>query len=287
MSQSPANRSPQTQQSSITQHASGSVPLCPVCERSAEHASAVLRHEHWTLLACPLCEVIYLDSPPSHAELAGDNRWSVSFEVERESRRKKRPFLSAISRALRPIIQSVRPKKATNLLRDLLPSGGTVVDVGCGDGARLDGLPPSFKPVGIEIDPVAAVVAGRKFDARGGRVLVGSATEQLAALPPRSLDAALLMAYLEHETRPIESLKLLRAALKPDAPVIIKVPNHDSWNRIVRGAQWCGYRFPDHVMYFSPSSLIRTLRHAGFRIARFGTLDRLPTSDNMWMVARA
>ncbi len=276
-----------TVHASGTPQPTGAAPLCPVCERGSDHATPVLRHDRWTLLNCPLCEVVFLDAPPTHADLAGESRWSASFEVERETRRKRRPVLSAISRRLRPIIQFLRPRKATNLLTSLLPAGGTVVDVGCGDGARLDGLPASFTPLGIEIDPGAAAIAAAKFASRGGRVLLGAATEQLASLKPRSLDAALLMAYLEHETRPIQALRLLRSALKPDAPVVIKVPNHESWNRIVRGPQWCGYRFPDHVMYFSPSSLRRTLRHAGFRIFRFGLLDRLPTSDNMWMVARA
>jgi SAM-dependent methyltransferase len=246
-----------------------------------------MRHDRWTLLECPLCEVVFLDAPPTHAELSAESRWSASYELERESRRRRRPVLSAISRTLRPIVQFLRPQKATNLLRSMLPHGGTVVDVGCGDGARLDGLPKSFTPLGIEIDPAAAAIAEAKFASRGGRVLLGAATAQLASLKPRSLDAALLMAYLEHETRPIQALRLLRAALKPGAPVVIKVPNHQSWNRLVRGPQWCGYRFPDHVTYFSPSSLKRTLRHAGYRIVRFGPLDRLPTSDNMWMVAQA
>lgn len=287
MSQAPSTGGLPTSDVLIAACGTGRVPICPVCDRAATHANTVLKNQQWTLLACPLCEVIFLDAPPTDSDLAGENRWSASFEVERANRRSRRPILSAISRTLRPIIQSLRPKKATNLLKSLLPSGGTVVDVGCGDGARLDGLPRSFTPVGIEIDPVAAAVASDRFRSRGGRVLVGPATDRIAELKPHSLDGALLMAYLEHETRPIESLTLLRAALKPGAPVVIKVPNHDSWNRIVRGPQWCGYRFPDHVMYFSPSSLRRTLQHAGFRILRFGPLDRLPTSDNMWMVAQA
>ncbi len=37
--------------------------------------------------------------------------------------------------------------------------------------------------------------------------------------------------------------------------------------------------------YFTPASLERLLEESGFRIARFGFLDRLPTSDNMWCVA--
>ena len=66
----------------------------------------------------------------------------------------------------------------------------------------------------------------------------------------------------------------------------MKLPNFSSWLRVARGAAWSGYRFPDHVNYFTPASLARLLMETGFKVVRFGIPDRLPTSDSMWCVAR-
>jgi hypothetical protein len=73
--------------------------------------------------------------------------------------------------------------------------------------------------------------------------------------------------------------------LRPDGRLILKMPNYASVNRRVRGARWCGYRFPDHVNYFTPASLQAMVRAAGLEVVRMRAVDRLPTSDNMWLVA--
>ena len=75
--------------------------------------------------------------------------------------------------------------------------------------------------------------------------------------------------------------------MRDGARLIVKVPNFASWNRRLRGDAWCGFRFPDHVNYFTPETLTLLLRETGFRVARFGVFDRLPTSDTMWLVAEA
>jgi hypothetical protein len=64
---------------------------------------------------------------------------------------------------------------------------------------------------------------------------------------------------------------------------VIKVPNYGSLNRIVMGRRWCGFRYPDHLNYFTPATLRRMAAKAGLD-AHFGATGKLPTSDNMWAV---
>jgi hypothetical protein len=64
------------------------------------------------------------------------------------------------------------------------------------------------------------------------------------------------------------------------------VPNYGYLNRIVMGQKWGGFRYPDHVNYWTPETLIKIIRDTGFQIVRFKIWDRFPTSDNMWLVAR-
>ena len=64
---------------------------------------------------------------------------------------------------------------------------------------------------------------------------------------------------------------------------VVKVPNYASLNRRVMGRNWCGFRWPDHLNYFTPKSLTAMAGATGFS-CRFGMLGALPTSDNMWAV---
>ena len=79
--------------------------------------------------------------------------------------------------------------------------------------------------------------------------------------------------------------KILRI-LRSGAHLIIKVPNYVCLNRVIMGKKWCGFRYPDHVNYWTPKTLIKIISDTGFQIVRFNIRDRFPTSDNMWLVAR-
>ena len=55
---------------------------------------------------------------------------------------------------------------------------------------------------------------------------------------------------------------------------------------MIRRDNWCGYRFPDHVNYFTPESLQKIVKKLGFEVAQFGLFDRLIFSDNMYIVLK-
>ena|SRR2546421_2145359 len=101
--------------------------------------------------------------------------------------------------------------------------------------------------------------------------------------PKASSPAASLRSYLEHEADPLPVLKGLQRVLAPGAFAVVKVPNYRSLNRIVMGRRWCGFRYPDHLNYFSPNTLRAMANKAGFETS-FGLTGCLPTSDNMWAV---
>jgi SAM-dependent methyltransferase len=163
--------------------------------------------------------------------------------------------------------------------------GRHVLDIGCGSGFVLKQLPARYIPYGIEIDAEAARRAERYAAGRGGYVVHCDALSGLARLSDQWIDGVLMQSFLEHENQPLPVLRHVRRVLRPGGRVIIKVPNLASWNRLVRQQRWCGFRFPDHVNYFTPDSLTRMVGTAGLDIARFGLLQRQPTSDNMWLVA--
>ena len=95
----------------------------------------------------------------------------------------------------------------------------------------------------------------------------------------------IMRSFLEHDIHPRPILEENSRTLKRGGIIVIKVPNYGSWNRALLGDNWCGMRFPDHVNYFTPTTLSRMVRETGLKVHKFGLLDRLPTSDNMWMIA--
>jgi hypothetical protein len=94
-----------------------------------------------------------------------------------------------------------------------------------------------------------------------------------------------LRSYLEHELHPRAVLAELHRTLAHGGVALVKVPNYGSLNRRLTGRKWCGFRYPDHLNYFTPASLSCMATACGYE-ACFRLTDKLPTSDNMYAVLR-
>jgi predicted SAM-dependent methyltransferase len=74
-------------------------------------------------------------------------------------------------------------------------------------------------------------------------------------------------------------------ALKDTGALFIRVPNYGSLNRKVIGPKWCGFRYPDHVNYFTLGTLRDTVARAGFRAQLVNTVTQ-PIDDNISVLLR-
>ncbi len=273
---------------------------CPVCLRPHESKSRFSRGE-WVLRDCPATGLLYLENPPGYVALESEYAFEVTMQQERVRRRQAEPLYSRLSAFTKQLRLRLLPKrnKFLRLARKTWhacarPSEFRVLDVGCGFGNMLEGIAAAFAaegvrvlPFGVEISKELSRISGERFGPLGGRVINGPATEGIRAFPEGHFHCALLSSYLEHETAPGDVLAALRGRLVPGGHVLIKVPNFASWNRQARGAKWCGFRFPDHVNYFTPQALRRQVEAAGLGVARMKLTDRFPFSDNMYLVAAA
>jgi hypothetical protein len=66
----------------------------------------------------------------------------------------------------------------------------------------------------------------------------------------------------------------------PGGSIYVRVPNCGSLNRRMLGAKWCGFRYPDHVNYFTTASLGAMVGDCGLRLKLLNPI-RLPLDDNM------
>ncbi len=260
---------------------------CPICGTDNRNEPALsYSREPWEIKECKACGMVYLENPPASEALEDELAWEKTFANESKERRKRSPLLYMAGRAPKAAVQRVtkRNKLLDFVTKNIKP--GPILDIGCAGGHTLASLPETYIPFGIEISHELSQVAASAFGPRGGAVIQADALAGLAQMPRNEFNGIIMTSFLEHDTKAKETLLAVRRVMREDARLIVKVPNYASWNRRVRGSRWCGFRFPDHVNYFTPDTLTQMLSKAGLGIVRFGILDRLPTSDTMWLIAR-
>ena len=273
---------------------------CPLLDRPSLSIGLDAAPAPWDLRRCAETGFVYLANPPDQQLFRDEFAWEVTHEREADRRRRREPLLHALSVWTKTVRHRLlRRDKVAVLAADLLrtaardvPGPLRLVDVGCGEGTlalRVAGrLAPAvaerLEPVGIELSNVLAHRADRKLRTRGGRCIHATGIEGLTDLERSSVQVIVLSCILEHEIAPLPLLRSCRACLAADGRMIVKVPNYACLARHVRGRRWCGYRWPDHVNYFTPATLAATARAAGLRVVRMGIMDRNPLSDSLYAV---
>ena len=261
--------------------------LCPLCGTdNAKVKPSVYSRDEWIIKMCAKCKLVYLENPPAYEELEETYAWEKTSHQVAEEKRKKE---SALRRGVRVIERYkdrlIRRDKLIDLANLYFPDG-PIIDVGCGGGEVMARLDKKYIPSGIEVSKQLSNRAQKIAETRGGRVFCGNALQGLDTFEKDFFNAAIMSAYFEHESAPREVLQKILRILRPGAPLVIKVPNYGSLNRMVTQKKWCGFRYPDHVNYWTPKTLKNIIGDTGFEIVRFNFWDRLPISDNMWLIAR-
>lgn len=261
---------------------------CPIC--SAVPAQRLPAPAPWELAWCASCHFGFLTNPPDYEALTTEFEWENSASEEKLRRHRAHGSVGAgIARMLghlRAIYVRVAKRDKLRAVMTAAGMHGSIVDLGCGDGSAWVSFPANCTPLGIELSPVSIVKARHRLGDGAGRLIEADALNGLRQLPDNSVDGAIASSFVEHDVRPVETLRELHRVLRDGGSFVVKLPNYACWNRVVRGRRWCGFRFPDHVNYFTPRSLRELFTRNGFEVTRFGWLDRAPTSDNMWCVAR-
>ncbi|MCC7251592.1 class I SAM-dependent methyltransferase [Hyphomicrobium sp.] len=234
-------------------------PTCEVCLQSGATVVHKYTRSRWPVVACNACGFVYLGEVPAYEDLSVNLAWEKQHAEEKARRKRtnRHARLDALTRfrlKLGKLVDRARHARS-------VPDMGRVLEIGCGGSTRI---PEGPTPYGIEISEGLSRKARPIFEARGGAVYHEPATTGIERFPEDFFDSIIMRSYLEHEAQPRLILERAFKRLKPGGTILLRSPNYNSANRYIMGSTWCGFRFPDHVNYFTPRSLCTLAESIGY-----------------------
>jgi SAM-dependent methyltransferase len=201
--------------------------------------------------------MVYLQNPVDYEALESDFAWETTYVQERAKR--KRSWIKRAAHQVRLISYSLKGDPHDRYLKIL--GAGAILDIGCGGVVRWRA---PFIPHGIEISTVLQKRANAQMRALGGECLHGAGAETIWDFPKGKFDSIMMHSYLEHEVQVNKILDGAMRCLKQGGKAFIRVPNYNALNRYIAGPKWPGFRYPDHVNYFTVKTLAAVAANAGF-----------------------
>jgi SAM-dependent methyltransferase len=236
---------------------------------TVSRAQMSARADCFSFVRCRVCDLVYLCPRvredeigewygPDYLPYRGDAAWGRYAPFAAEGQRRTDAARVAWTR------------------RAASPTPGSVVlDVGCGRPTFLELLHRRAGTRGVGLD---LSDAGWRDDLprwrTAGLELHQGRLEEVSL--EGGFDTITLWHALEHDYRPLNTLRRLRGLARAGATLIVEVPDHDGLTRRLQGPTWAGYHTPRHTAVYTRATLRALLERAGWRVlrqARYGTLD--------------
>jgi len=144
---------------------------------------------------------------------------------------------------------------------------GKVLDLGCATGAFLNMLKQNsnFIPYGLEVNQFAAKKAQEKLD----NIYVGTLED--SSYEDNFFDVVTLWDVFEHLHDPLGSLREIFRILSNNGIIIMRIPNHNSWEARLFDSNWSGLDAPRHLYIFTPEIIKLYLKRTRFRLLHLST----------------
>ncbi len=152
-----------------------------------------------------------------------------------------------------------------------VPQGGTVADLGCGDGALLLAMRrerPDARLLGVDF---AVAATQRERMEKAGITVIESSLED--APLPNDVSLVVMNQVIEHLWDVDACMEKVRSCLRPGGMFSICTPNTDGYDRPwFHDGAWGGYYFPRHLNLFSREGLSRYIERFGLRVTERNSL---------------
>ncbi|MDX1382154.1 MAG: class I SAM-dependent methyltransferase, partial [Thermoanaerobaculia bacterium] len=137
---------------------------------------------------------------------------------------------------------------------------GRLLEIGFGDGSRLDDLTRlGWRVEGQEVDPVCV------RDARKRGLTVHEGPLEGLGLAPGAFDAVVSAHVIEHVEDPEALLRESVRLLRPGGRLVFVTPNTDSYAHRRFRSCWYGLDPPRHLHLFNPSALAELANRSGLK----------------------
>ncbi len=214
--------------------------------------------------ARPLFEIEGVDAPIVACTGCGLGRFHPMIDDERIRSFYPENYYGEPGTKFRPILErlvrAVAARHIGFLSRDV-PSGGSILDVGCGRGVLFGPLADrGFRVFGVEANEHAI----RGCDARA-EVRIATRLSD-AGFEAESFDQIVIWHVLEHMVDPFDAIAECSRLLRPGGRLIVAVPNFESWQARWSGPHWFHLDPPRHLYHFPCSALATLVEKHGFQV---------------------
>lgn len=221
--------------------------VCPLCA-STKGIGVFVRPDGRNIYRCQVCGLGSVFPRLTKVEVSAlyKDDWS-HFDAYRSQENSHREYFQ---------------KLFNRLSTDVSLSGKKLLDIGCATGILLSvGKARGMEVLGVDISKSAV-----RFVKREGLPAVNGTVETVAKrMKLDRFDIVTALEIIEHEYDPIDMVKTVRTILKNSGILVITTPNFDSpWVKLM-GTHWVGFSHPEHLSFFTPETLTRVLKLAGFR----------------------
>jgi len=138
---------------------------------------------------------------------------------------------------------------------------GRMLEIGCASGSYLHEMALNGWDVeGIEYSSEPAQSAR----ALGYKVDIG-ALESIEK-PSNGYDLIVGWMVFEHLHQPVQSLRKLANWARPEARLVLSMPNAGSFESKLFGSRWYALQLPNHLFHYNPDSIRRMLNAGGWEV---------------------
>jgi 2-polyprenyl-3-methyl-5-hydroxy-6-metoxy-1,4-benzoquinol methylase len=158
---------------------------------------------------------------------------------------------------------------------------GRLLEIGCASGSFLHHMAQRGWDVeGIEFSETAA------NSARNLGYSVETGALESIKKPADSYDLIVGWMVLEHLHQPVESLHKLAGWARPDAVLVLSVPNSGSAEARIFGSRWYALQLPTHLFHYSTKTITKVMQASGWHVVRVQhhrNIANLVASTGYWL----
>jgi len=213
---------------------------CILC--NSENLTQLLSYSKHYLCRCNNCGLVFSQKIPTNEEL---------YAYYQQYSYNENYYISPITlKRYREILKKFEPYRKNNRL----------LDVGCGNGIFLS----VAKKMGWETYGVEFSESGTSYcKAKGLNVFQGTLSDHINHLP--EFDIIVSIEVLEHINTPKTELSNFYQLLRKGGILYLTTPNYNGILRYILKDKYDIFAYPEHLAYYTPATLKRSLQKYGFK----------------------